>query len=112
MHPDVGIGMTEQPLAMRYLHPAQDDMIPLAKGVHVIPVAKPYIRITSYNVCYTKLLRTVMTVVALEESRATDVIEALRRGKEEALSLARRYQSEERWRAEKNLRRLTMVLVV
>ena len=47
---------------------------------------------------------------ATEEIRLSDVIRELDRGVDFALSLARRYAAEERWKQERDLRRLSMVL--
>ena len=45
-----------------------------------------------------------------EENRLADVMREMSRGVDFALSLARRYAAEERWRQERDLRRLAMVL--
>lgn len=47
---------------------------------------------------------------ATEDGRMADVIHELDRGVDFALALARRYAAEERWRQERDLRRLSMVL--
>ncbi len=53
---------------------------------------------------------TFDTYASLEESRMTDIILELDRSIDSALSLASRFASEERWKQEKELRRLSMVL--
>ena len=45
-----------------------------------------------------------------EENRLAEVIHEMSRGVDYAVSLARRYATEERWRQERDLRRLSMVL--
>ena len=47
---------------------------------------------------------------ATEENRLSDIIRELDRGVDFALALARRYASDERWKQERDLRRLSMVL--
>jgi len=47
---------------------------------------------------------------ANEEGRLNDVIREMTRGQEAAMALAGRYAADERWRQERDLRRVTMVL--
>lgn len=47
---------------------------------------------------------------ATEEGRMADIIHEIDRGVDYALALARRYAAEERWKQERDLRRLSMVL--
>jgi VWFA-related protein len=53
---------------------------------------------------------TFDSYAALEEVRMSDIITEMDRGVNFALKLAGRYASEERWRQERDLRRLSMVL--
>ena len=53
---------------------------------------------------------TFDTYAATEDIRLADVIHELDRGIDFALALARRYAADERWRQERDLRRLSMVL--
>jgi len=53
---------------------------------------------------------TFDTYAATEENRLSDVLREMERGLDFAMALARRYAADERWRQERDLRRLSMVL--
>ena len=76
----------------------------------VVPLTSDLARLTAALAKMVDDQGTFDTYAATEENRLNDVIHEMSRGTEFALALARRYAADERWRQERDLRRLSMVL--
>ncbi len=76
----------------------------------IVPLTSDVARLDAALVKMTDDNSTFDAYASLEEKRMTEVILELDRSIDSALSLAGRFAAEERWKQEKELRRLSMVL--
>jgi len=76
----------------------------------VVPLTSDRTRLDAALVKMTDDQETFDTYAATEENRLNEIIREMERGTDFALALARRFAADERWRQERDLRRLSMVL--
>ena len=76
----------------------------------VVPLTSDLARLEAALVKMIDDQGTFDTYAATEENRLNEILRELERGTDFALALARRFAADERWRQERDLRRLSMVL--